>query len=167
MTSVNDTLVGVAFLLSQVGAHAAERFHQKLSAIGLTAQHAGLIRMLGSNAGMTQQTIAAMFGILPSRLVVLLDELEEKKLVTRRRDPADRRCHHLHLTAAGRRYLRRIAGITRRLEDDLLGSLRPAEREVFAAHLRRIASQHRVARNYPGARRFLSHPVQAGRTDIA
>ena len=144
MSQVNSPAVGVAFLLSQVGAHAAGCFEQRLSAIGLTPQHAGLLRMLGSNAGMTQQAMAGLFGIFPSRLVVLLDELEEKRLLTRRSDPADRRRHHLYLTAAGTRSLRRIAAITRRLEDDLLRSLGRAEREVLAAQLRRIVVQQEI-----------------------
>src|SRR5690349_8847170 len=141
MTQANTPAVGVSFLLSQVGAHAAACFEQRLSAIGLTPQHVGLLRMLGSNAGMTQQAMSDLFGIFPSRLVVLLDELEEKKLVTRRSDPADRRRHHLHLTAAGRRSLVRIIGITRQLENDLLSSLSQSERGALAEQLRRIVSQ--------------------------
>ena len=113
---MNNPPVGLAFLLSQVGAHAAKGFEQRLTAIGLTPQHAGLLRMLGSNPGMTQQAMAALFGIFPSRLVVLLDELEEKKLVTRRSNPADRRRYELYLTPAGERCLRRIGTITRQLE---------------------------------------------------
>ena len=144
MTEVNHPAVGVAFLLSQVGAHAAGSFEQRLIAIGLTPQQVGLLRMLGSNAGMTQQAMAELFGIFPSRLVRLLDELEEKKLVTRRSSPTDRRCHELHLTAAGRRSLQRIAGITRQLENDLLSSLTDSEREALAARLRQIVEQQKI-----------------------
>jgi DNA-binding MarR family transcriptional regulator len=142
--SMNSPPVGLAFLLSQVGAHAAGCFEQRLIAIGLTPQHAGLLRMLGSNAGMTQQAMAALFGIFPSRLVVLLDELEEKKLVTRRTNPADRRRHELYLTTAGNRCLRRIGVITRQLEDDLLSALSPAELSSMAEQLRRIVAQQKI-----------------------
>src|SRR5262249_40914549 len=103
MSQVNSPNVGVAFLLSQVGAHPAASFEQRLSAIGLTPQHVGLLRMLRSNPGMTQQAMAGLFGIFPSRLVLLLDELEAKQLLTRRSNPNDRRSYHLHLTPAGKR----------------------------------------------------------------
>jgi DNA-binding MarR family transcriptional regulator len=93
---------------------------------------------------MTQQAMARLFGIFPSRLVLLLDDLEEKKLVIRRSDPTDRRRYHLHLTAAGRRSLGRIAEITRQLEDDLLSSLSQAECDVLAGYLRRIVAQQNI-----------------------
>lgn len=136
--------VGLAFLLSQVGAHAAEGFGTRLTALGITSQHAGLLRMLGSNAGMTQQAAAQLFGIYPSRLVALADELEEKKLITRKGDAADRRKYHLHLTSAGRRCLQRIAEVTHQLEEDLFGSLDSTERETMAEVLRRIVSQQGI-----------------------
>jgi len=141
---IKSPTVGVAFLLSQIGAHAANNFEQRLVAIGLTPQHAGLLRMLGSNAGITQQAMANLFGIFPSRLVALLDELEDKKLLTRRANPKDRRSYHLHLTSAGRRRTSQIAAITSELEHDLLSALSQAEREELASQLRRIVSQQEI-----------------------
>lgn len=142
--SVKSPRVGLAFLLSQVGAHAAACFGQRLSTIGITPQHAGLLRMLGANPGMTQQAIARLFGILPSRLVTLLDELEHMKLVSRRSSPADRRSYHLHVTAAGRRCIIRIADITQGLEEDLFLSLNAAEREAMADQLSRVIAQQSI-----------------------
>ena len=136
--------VGLAFLLSQVGAHAAACFEARLTAIGITPQHAGLLRMLGNNAGMTQQAIAQLFGIFPSRLVMLLDELEGKKLLARHSSPTDRRSHQLHLTAAGKRCLVRIADITRELEEDLFRSLNEAECAGLSELLNRIVSQQEI-----------------------
>ena len=145
MKQVNVPPIGLAFLLSQVGAHAAGCFEKRLSTIGLTPQHAGLLRMLGSNPGMTQKAIAQLFGIFPSRLVVLLDEMEEKRLLTRESSPNDRRSHHLHLTADGTRCLRQIGIITRSLEEDLLRSLSPSERKRMAEQLERIVGQQKIA----------------------
>jgi DNA-binding MarR family transcriptional regulator len=144
MAPVNSPAVGVAFLLSQVGAHAAGCFEQRLSKIGLTPQHVGLLRMLGSNGGMTQQAMAELFGIFPSRMVLLLDELEEKKLVRRQSNPSDRRSYQVYLTAAGGRCVQRIADITQELEKDLLHSLTENEREVLDSQLRRIVSQQKI-----------------------
>jgi DNA-binding MarR family transcriptional regulator len=144
MPLIDSPSVGLAFLLSQVGAHAAAGFGQRLSAIDLTPQHVGIIRMLASNAGMTQQHIASLFGIFPSRLVALLDELESRKLVARRSNQADRRSYHLHLTAAGKRSLQRIEIITKELEEDLFSSLNPVERETLTALLHRIVSQQKI-----------------------
>ena len=112
MTAVKHTAtpksippVGVAFLLSQVGAHAASSFEEKLAALELKPHHAGLLRMLGSNPGLSQQELCDIFGIFPSRLVVLLDQLERRGLMERRADSSDRRGHRVHLTKAGRKQL--------------------------------------------------------------
>jgi DNA-binding MarR family transcriptional regulator len=138
--------VGPAFLLSQVGAHAANTFAQMLSVMELQPQHAGVLRMLGSNAGMTQKGLSDLFGIFPSRLVVLLDELERKNFIQRRNDPADRRNYRLHLTAAGRRALKRISAVTRDLEDELFASLNESELKELTELLERIVAQQKITR---------------------
>lgn len=133
--------VGPSFLLSQVGAHAAHDFGVRLEAIGLTPQHAGILRLLGTAPGPTQREVADRLGVLPSRLVTLLDQLEARGLVERRRDEADRRTHRLHLTRGGIDALTDVGRITEELERDLLVALEPAEQDVLVAFLRRVAGQ--------------------------
>ncbi|MCA9490608.1 MAG: winged helix-turn-helix transcriptional regulator [Myxococcales bacterium] len=134
-------IVGPSFLLSQVGAHAAHDFGVRLEAIGLTPQHAGILRLLGVAPGPTQRALAERLGVLPSRLVALLDQLEAGGFVERRRDEADRRTHRLHLTGEGAAALAEVGRITEELERDLFVALEPAERDVLIGFLRRVASQ--------------------------
>jgi DNA-binding MarR family transcriptional regulator len=140
----NVPQVGVAFLLSQVGAHAAQAFEERLSAMDLKPHHAGLLRMLGANPGLTQQAMCDLFGVFPSRLVLLLDGLEKQRLIERRDNPSDRRSYRLYLTNAGRKSLVAIGRVTRELENDLCTSLDNAERESLAGLLARIVSQHNI-----------------------
>jgi len=136
--------VGVAFLLSQVGAHAAYAFEERLGAVDLKPHHAGLLRMLGANPGLSQQELCDLFGVFPSRLVVLLDQLEVRRLIERRKNPTDRRGHRLHLTKDGRKALTGIGRLTRGLENDLCTSLSDAERELLASLLTRIVAQQNI-----------------------
>jgi len=136
--------VGVAFLLSQVGAHAAYAFEERLGAIELKPHHAGLLRMLGANPGLSQQEMCDLFGVFPSRLVVLLDQLEKRRLIERRDNPSDRRGHRLYLTNTGRKALTAIGRLTRELENDLCTSLSDAERETLASLLARIVAQQNI-----------------------
>src|SRR5882757_9731844 len=114
---------GLAFLLSQVGAHAAALFAERIAPLKLKPYHAGILRILGNGSGLTQQALCDLFGMFPSRLVGLLDDLEKAKLIERRESPSDRRTHALHLTRTGRRALSAIGKLTRQLQDDLCAGL--------------------------------------------
>jgi DNA-binding MarR family transcriptional regulator len=136
--------VGVAFLLSQVGAHAAVAFAGLLRPLKLTPQDAGVLRLLGSNPGLNQHLLSDLLGMFPSRLVGLLDGLERRQLIERCDSPSDRRSYALHLTRAGRGELATISRVTRQLEDDLCGALSDLEKDTLAKWLRRIVSQQQI-----------------------
>src|SRR6476646_9585200 len=89
---------GAAFLLSQLGAHAAENFRRRLAPLGLTRPHAGILRFIANNPSCNQLGLAKKLGVLPSRMVILLDELTAKGLVERKRSAKDRRHSELVLT---------------------------------------------------------------------
>src|SRR5262245_24059958 len=136
--------VGVAFLLSQVGAHTEYAFEERLAGMELKPHHAGLLRMLGANPGLSQQELSDLFGVFPSRLVLLLDQLEKRKLIERRDHRLDRRSYRLHLTNAGRQALARIGRVTDELETDLCGSLSDAECETLTNLLKRIITHRNI-----------------------
>ncbi len=110
---------GPAFLLAQIGAHAAARFAERLSPLGLTPPDAGILRILASEPEMTQRALADRLGIFPSRLVLLLDDLAKRGLVERHASPNDRRSHALRLTAIGTAQLEAIARVAREHQEDL------------------------------------------------
>jgi DNA-binding MarR family transcriptional regulator len=130
-----------AFLLAQLGAHAAWKFAERLSALDLAPPHAGILRFVSGSGGISQQALAGNLRILPSRLVILIDQLEERGLVERRADPADRRSYALHLTDKGGETLKAIGRLARDHQDALLVSLTTDERDVLASLLRRVADQ--------------------------
>ena len=113
----------VAFLLAQVGALAATTFAERLGPLGLTPAQAGLLRAVASDPGRSQRALAKQLGTLPSRLVVLVDELESAGLLERQVSRRDRRISELHLTAAGAQTMRRIGRTAQAHGDDLLAPL--------------------------------------------
>ena len=131
-----------AWLLAQVGGHAAMKFGERLkAALDLTPPHAGILRALTSSAGVSQQALAGRLGVLPSRLVALVDELESRGLVERRDNLDDRRTHALHLTDAGRGTLDSIGRVAREHQHALCEALSAQEQEQLAGMLLRIAKQ--------------------------
>lgn len=142
-----------AFLLAQLGAHAASRFAARLAVLDLIPAHAGLFRMLASVPGLTQRELATALDTLPSRIVLLLDTLEARGLVERRQHDTDRRRHALHLTAAGDALATEVGRIARAHQAALLQALSDEEQDVLAALLQRIADQQQLIRNvHPGYR---------------
>src|SRR5689334_24989367 len=73
-----------AFLLSQVGGQSALRFAELLAPLGLAPPDAGILYSMGISEGLSQRALGKRLGILPSRLVALIDALESKGLVERR-----------------------------------------------------------------------------------
>jgi DNA-binding MarR family transcriptional regulator len=131
-----------AFLIAQVGAHAAAKFAERIEAIGLTPAHAGVLRLLqGGSEGLSQQALGSELRVLPSRLVVLIDELEERGLVERRDHPTDRRSYALYLTDKGQEALKTIGRLAREHQEHLCAALNEKEREQLASLLRRIAEE--------------------------
>lgn len=140
-----------AFLLVQLGFHIAERFGERLKPLGLEQRHAGMLIRLAQNDGRSQQAIAELMGVNPTRMVFLTDELEKLGLVERRRNPADRRSHALYLTEAGTAMLARVREVTRAHEAAITAGLSAAERDQFVALLRRVARGQGLAeQSLPG-----------------
>jgi DNA-binding MarR family transcriptional regulator len=145
----------LAFLLAQVGAHAAMRFAERISRHNLTPPDAGILRMLGNSGGISQQDLSTRLGIHPSRLVAILDALEERRLIERRPRADDRRQYALHLTPKGQEMLGEIGRIGREHMESLCASLSAAEREQLGELLQKIANEQGLSPGvHPGYRRM-------------
>ena len=133
-----------AFLLAQVGAHAASQFGERLTRLRLSRPHAGILRLVSLSPGLSQQELGRRLAILPSRLVALLDELQEKGLIERRQDTEDRRTYALHLTASGRTTTEQVGRIAREHDDAICAALNKEERLQLNALLARIAQEQKL-----------------------
>lgn len=129
-----------AFLLSQLGALASSRFAERTRRIGLTPSDAGVLRLLGRTPGLSQRALADRLGSVPSRVVSLIDSLQERGLVERVRSRTDRRNYELHLTARGKEVLRELRRIAEEHEADLLSPLTEEQALQLEHLLARLAS---------------------------
>jgi DNA-binding MarR family transcriptional regulator len=144
-----------AFLLAQLGAHAASQFTERLRVIDLAPPDAGILRLLRAAAGLSQQELSTRLGIHPSRLVAILDNLEKRGFVERRAHPDDRRLYSLHLTQGGGETLGRIGNVAREHQEALLSALSKEEREMLGTLLLKIADQQGLPRGvHPGYQRL-------------
>ena len=131
-----------SFLLKRLGHAAKERALDVFEATGLTPYHYAVLLALAEDSHETQGAIADALGYDRGQLVGLLDELEERGLVERRRDPADRRRHIVELTPDGKRALAKLRALAGRLEDEFLAQLDEGERAQLHELLVRLSQQH-------------------------
>jgi DNA-binding MarR family transcriptional regulator len=105
---------------------------------GISPGRAGVLMLIEANPGVTQSRLAHAVGLDRSTMVGVLDHLEERAMIERRRGE-DRRTNGLWLTTAGRALLatmkRRIASHERRVA----ARLSAAERKQLIALLEKLA----------------------------
>ncbi len=146
---------GVAFLLAQLGAHAAGEFAERIRPLELTPAQAGVLRRLALLPGQSQRALADALGMHAPRLVALIDELEDRGLVARDRDPRDRRNYAISLTDEGRQLFTELGRVARQHEHAITATLDDDERAHLLTLLRRLAEEQNLRPGvHPGFRRL-------------
>jgi DNA-binding MarR family transcriptional regulator len=140
-----------SFLLAQVGAHAAQKFGERLKPLGFAPYHAGLLRMLANSPGISQQDLAKALRMHASNLVGIVDELEQRGLLERKPSRTDRRVYALHLTDRGRESVAKIGEVAKVHGRTLLAALTETQRMELAQLLEAIAEEQGLASDvHPG-----------------
>jgi DNA-binding MarR family transcriptional regulator len=84
----------------------------------------------------TQAALAQAINADKSRIIGVLDDLQQRGLIQRQPDTADRRVHLLWLTPEGDRLRRSVEAAIRDSEKGVLATLPPADREAFLRSLK-------------------------------
>jgi DNA-binding MarR family transcriptional regulator len=137
-----ELLESNGFLLARLGLGFKARALAKLDQAGFEPFGYGALAIVNEGACKTQATIAEALMLDPSRLVALLDSLEDNGLIARERDPSDRRRHLVTITAEGKRELAKLRGIIKELEDEFLAPLDAADRKTLHELLLRLAAEN-------------------------
>lgn len=130
------------FLLARLGFGFKAKAIAAVEETGSELYDYSVLAILGEGARETQATIADALTVDPSRLVALLDSLEQRDLVTRQRDPLDRRRHVVSITPAGKRELARLRDLVKQIEDEFFAPLDPESRKTLHELLQRLCAQN-------------------------
>ena len=137
-----ELVASSGFLLARLGFGFKAKAIAMFETAGFEIYDYSVLAILAENAQETQASIASMLAVDPSRLVALLDSLEERALIVRQRDPQDRRRHLVSITAAGKRQLSRLREMVKELEEAFLAPLDPESRKTFHNLLSELAAYH-------------------------
>jgi DNA-binding MarR family transcriptional regulator len=130
------------FLLARLGIGFKSKVIARAEEAGFELYDYSVLAILDEGVRETQSAIAGTLSLDPSRLVALLDSLEERELIVRQRDPQDRRRHVVSITPTGKRELVKLRALVRKIEDDFLAPLDAEEQQQFHDLLMRLACRH-------------------------
>jgi DNA-binding MarR family transcriptional regulator len=129
----------VSFLVSQLGLQSAQAFSAALAPLGLTPNRYGILVHVARQEGRTQQELATALGLHRNSMVNLIDDLERRGLVERRRHPEDRRAYAIHLSPSAREVVAAATRLADQQEEAMLGHLGEHDRAALLALLIRMA----------------------------
>ena len=103
-----------------------------------------LLELLGAGGRLRMQELGDRVVLSRTRVSRLVDELEQRGLVTREPDDTDGRVTYAAITAAGKKVLRSTAPLYRRgIDEHFTRHITADEQEVIATALSRVAESHR------------------------
>lgn len=134
-----DPLDGyLPYLLNRAGTRIATAFSEEVRPLGVTLQTWRVLAALHERDGRRMGDLSEVTSIEVSTLTRLIDNMEIKGLVSRRRDAADARAVTVHATPPGRRMTRMILPIAKRYEKVAIEGFSEAEVTVLKTALRRL-----------------------------
>ena len=142
ITLPRELVATPVLLLMRLGFEIKARATAEFGEEGFTPYQFGVLAMLDEGARETQATIADTLRLDRSQLVGLLDSLEERGLIERKRDTHDRRRQAVSLTADGKTALARLRETIARIEEEFLAPLGSGDRGELYALLLRLAQHH-------------------------
>src|SRR5258708_3164333 len=135
-TETGRSNTGVISLLTQLSKALNRRTSEEL--LGMRLKSYLVLSYVRDHPGTTQQELERAMLMDANGTVILLNELEAARYSVRRRDPDDRRRHIVELTPAGRHAIERADKARETIEEDVLATLTPQERETFRNLVQRV-----------------------------
>jgi DNA-binding MarR family transcriptional regulator len=134
-----ELLQHAGFLLAQLGRAVTRQYRCALSPIGLKPRETQALLRLRADGAMSQQALGAALDTDASNLVALLNDLEADSLISRRRDPEDRRRHVVEVSKRGAKVLDEVERAAAEVEDQFFAALDEDERVALQGLLARVA----------------------------
>ena len=101
----------------------ANSFADVLAEQGLRPADFSVLVIVGGNPGLKQSDVAEALGIQRANFVAIVDSMEEKDLLVRRRSDEDRRVHFLDMTEKGTALLDSLSEKWRDREEKLIDKI--------------------------------------------
>jgi DNA-binding MarR family transcriptional regulator len=101
-----DGLLGYRLRRAQGAFH--RDYMAAIGSLNVTQKQTGTLWLIHANPGAAQVSVAAALGMDRATMMSIIDRLDERGLVVRRKSSTDRRRQELYLTPAGQALLRKV-----------------------------------------------------------
>lgn len=133
-------LDSVGFLVTRVHFLLHRGFLEALAPLDLEPRHVGAMTALEAAGPVSQSALARMLGVSAASVVQIVDDLERRGLVERRRLEVDRRTQLLHLRPGAAALAERAREIGGSVMDERLAALDREERDRLVALMVRFVT---------------------------
>lgn len=127
-------------------------FNAAMAGAGGSASMWQILIACKQRGGWNQNELAGAIGIRGATLTHHLNAMEEQGLITRRRDPDNRRVHIVELTAAGERMFGRLREVAASFDHSLRRGIAAEDRAVFERVLDALVDNVRTPEPTPARR---------------
>lgn len=131
-----DGLLGYRLRRAQGAMH--RDFMAAVASLDLTQKQAATLWLINGNPGVAQVAVAAALGMDRATTMAIVDRLEDRGLVIRKRSNTDRRRQELYLTPAGQNALRKAKARIAKHEERFTSLFTAAELESLLAALQKL-----------------------------
>jgi DNA-binding MarR family transcriptional regulator len=139
----------LGYLLKHAQQNFAEIGARALEPLGVTGRQLAVLVVLDAAEPLSQLEAAKELGVDRTTMVALVDELEDKGLVERRRSPDDRRKNIVELTALGMKTLTEGERLHQQAEKAFLADFTPIEADLFVRILKKLATDAEAPDDQP------------------
>ena len=139
----------LGFLVHDVARLLRKRFEQRARQLGLTRAQWQVLVYLAANEGIHQGGLAELLEVEPITLVRILDKLEGRDLIERRRHASDRRIWLLYLREDAHPLLKELRAVGDAARSEALAGITEAEQKQLFETLSAMKSNLLKACNLP------------------
>jgi DNA-binding MarR family transcriptional regulator len=138
---VNLVSSSTTHLLHRAGQLAEDLFARSIGEIGITARQFVVLSVVDGLEDPSQTALCEISGIDRSTLADIVRRLVSRGLLSRRRTRQDARMYAVRITPEGKEVLQRAMPIANKVDEALVASLSPEQREQFGMFLQKVVSR--------------------------
>jgi DNA-binding MarR family transcriptional regulator len=131
-----DGLLGYRLRRAQGAMH--RDYMAAVAGLDLTQKQTATLWLVHANPGVSQGSVAGALGMDRATMMSIVDRLEERSLVARKRSVTDRRRQELYLTPGGQNILRKVKARIAKHEERFKSLFTPQELEGLLAALQKF-----------------------------